>query len=404
MKNLMTNNRVPPHCRPCMPVLPAPRAGTTLTEVLIALAIMAIGIVSVATMFPLSVIRAVQASQLTNATILRFNAEAMLDTDRKVIFDPNRNSNLKEHYNTFYVVDPVGYYTARADVNPNDDLSGSSAADLFGYDNNNAIRSFTKRYGGVALPLAKWDTDGSGKVTAREAIAAGNFLTTLPDTWILESEDFATTTAADLMSVTFGKADLTNIVDPGDPTKLRTDQLIRAHLFDNSGRQSQVRTLTGANKNTRTISWADALPGRLGTTVGQVKIEIQDRRFTWLLTVRRQPRGAANMDVVVFFNRTYLPKEEQIILNSDKLVFTQASDIATVQYPSNSPPWVAKGGWCFDPTNAHWYRIQNFSTVDNGGTTTATLRLSTRSSGNGRGVMFFRGVIDVYPIGTLNPS
>lgn len=403
MKTLMTNNRVPTHCRRHMPAVPAPRSGTTLTEVLIALAIMAIGIVSVATMFPLSVIRAVQASQLTNATILRFNAEAMLDTDRKVIFDPDRDGNLKEHFNTFYVVDPVGYYTARADVDPNDNLSGTSAADSFGYDNNNAIKSFTKRFGGVSLGT-KWDANGNGTVTAQEAVAAGNYLTTLPDTWILESEDFATVTAGDLLSVELGKTDLTNIVDPADPTQLRTDQTIRAHLFDTTGRQSQVRTLTGANKNTKTISWASALPGRLGTTVGQVKIEIQDRRFTWLLTVRRQPRGAANMDVVVFFNRTYLPKEEQIILNDDKLVFTQASDIATVQYPSNSPPWVAKGGWCFDPTNAHWYRIQNFSTVDNGGTTTATLRLSTRSSGNGRGVMFFRGVIDVYPIGTLNPS
>ncbi|MDP1798832.1 MAG: prepilin-type N-terminal cleavage/methylation domain-containing protein [Planctomycetaceae bacterium] len=53
------------------------RRGVTLTEVLVSLAVMSIGVVAVATLFPLSVLRTVQATQLTNAAQLRYNFEGM---------------------------------------------------------------------------------------------------------------------------------------------------------------------------------------------------------------------------------------------------------------------------------------------------------------------------------------
>ena len=49
----------------------SPRGGVTLTEVLVSLMLMSIGVVTLATLFPLAVLRAVQATQLTSATILR---------------------------------------------------------------------------------------------------------------------------------------------------------------------------------------------------------------------------------------------------------------------------------------------------------------------------------------------
>ena len=55
------------------------RGGTTLTEVLMSLLIMGIGLVSVATLFPLSVLRSIEATQQTTATSLRFTAEALID-------------------------------------------------------------------------------------------------------------------------------------------------------------------------------------------------------------------------------------------------------------------------------------------------------------------------------------
>ncbi len=53
------------------------RRGVTLSEVLVSLLVMSIGVIAVATLFPLSVLRTVQATQLTNAAQLRYNFEGM---------------------------------------------------------------------------------------------------------------------------------------------------------------------------------------------------------------------------------------------------------------------------------------------------------------------------------------
>lgn len=53
------------------------RRGVTLSEVLVSLLVMSIGVVAVATLFPLSVLRTIQATQLTNAAQLRYNFEGM---------------------------------------------------------------------------------------------------------------------------------------------------------------------------------------------------------------------------------------------------------------------------------------------------------------------------------------
>ena len=39
-----------------------------------------VGLVSVATLFPLSVLRSVQANKITQATVLRYSAEALIDS------------------------------------------------------------------------------------------------------------------------------------------------------------------------------------------------------------------------------------------------------------------------------------------------------------------------------------
>jgi Tfp pilus assembly protein PilV len=54
------------------------RRGVTLSEVLVSLLVMSVGVVAIATLFPLSVLRTVQATQLTNSTQLRYNFEGLL--------------------------------------------------------------------------------------------------------------------------------------------------------------------------------------------------------------------------------------------------------------------------------------------------------------------------------------
>lgn len=53
------------------------RRGVSLSEVLVSLLVLSIGVVSVATLFPLSLLRTIQATQLTNSTQLRHNFEGL---------------------------------------------------------------------------------------------------------------------------------------------------------------------------------------------------------------------------------------------------------------------------------------------------------------------------------------
>ena len=54
------------------------RTGATLTEVLMAILIMAVGVISVFTLFPISVLRTIQATQQTNSKILKYNVDELI--------------------------------------------------------------------------------------------------------------------------------------------------------------------------------------------------------------------------------------------------------------------------------------------------------------------------------------
>lgn len=58
--------------------VPVARDGATLTEVLISILVMSVGVLSVMAMFPISILRSIQATQLTNAAILRENVRQQI--------------------------------------------------------------------------------------------------------------------------------------------------------------------------------------------------------------------------------------------------------------------------------------------------------------------------------------
>jgi len=119
-------------------------SGVTLTEVLMSLMIMSIGISSVMVLFPISVLRSAQSTQLTNAAILKYNAETQIRQNPRLVFDPDGNYDLSstmaqkqkalaEHFlssgSRNYLVDPFGYHglfsmdsTGDGTVDGNDDL------------------------------------------------------------------------------------------------------------------------------------------------------------------------------------------------------------------------------------------------------------------------------------------
>jgi len=66
--------------RPRQSAAVAGRSAATLTEVLMSLLVMSIGIVSVITMFPIAVLRSIQATQLTNSRMMTQNTEQAFRT------------------------------------------------------------------------------------------------------------------------------------------------------------------------------------------------------------------------------------------------------------------------------------------------------------------------------------
>ncbi len=143
--------RIAPHIHKCLPQAIQPgnsdsRAGVTLTEVLMSLMIMSIGVSAVAVLFPISVLRSVQATQMTNAAILKYNTEALIQMRPELVFDPDGDGNLEEHIGRQgedrYIVDPAGYYTMT-------DLGFPCLADPADPGNAGATREFADWFGSV---------------------------------------------------------------------------------------------------------------------------------------------------------------------------------------------------------------------------------------------------------------
>ena len=389
--------------------LAARREGSTLTEVLVALLIMSIGLVSVAVMFPLSVLRSIKGAQLTAATDARYNAEAMLAVFPNMIRNPTfirQNAVAPQtagllfpdsHNGENFIIDPLGYAVIS---NPNNQV-GNQYALYFG---NGLGMTLGMQWTLRRYPVS-WPVEGSPGADA---------IVTTADSWVLQLEGIGVPSASTSTNIQSGIGNTAVAVSVAGVTSitvanaalfiLPTGVPTRAVIFSPDGLASQTRTLTAANGGV--LSWAasDPLPSTF-TAGGNVRIETEERRYTWLLTVRKDEAGQANVDVVVFFKR---PIETVLIdetLYSAR--FTAGNTQVNVSYPvGGSKPFMHKGNFIFDANNCFWYRISN---VFDPGAGTATITLDTPanySSPIPQGpnsplpcAMFPRNIVDVYPIG-----
>ncbi|MEK6261744.1 MAG: hypothetical protein AABP62_24360 [Planctomycetota bacterium] len=351
------------------------RAGSTLSEVLISLLVMSIGVVSLATLFPVSVLRSIQATQLTNAANLRYNVEALTTvrpellnggtawaagtaytTNPRSFIVPSelfRQTNPRTMFactaggtsgtiepglpgsatnwdfrpgNTTtdggvtwtaftadaYVVDPLGFH----EVDPNnvaglrDFFGNSDTAGLFGGTSGSGAPYAVTR---IRRFTPSWADDTA---SAAEVAAAAD-AATLPDSWVDQVESLSLT---GLTATSCTLSDVNVDLSVSVPTTLLP--LPRAVFFDVTGKTSAIRALTGITTGTApTISWA-ASAGALSFTPAKCRVETQERRYTWMLSVRRGASGASFMDVVVYFRRSYDRREEAVY----PAVFTEIFD------------------------------------------------------------------------------
>lgn len=417
----------------------ADRSGATLMEVLMSVMIMGLGIIPLATLFPISVTRSAQATKLTNATILRYNAEALLDAfPDRLLHDPDNDGNRNEHRYQVrkYVVDPLGFFLA----------DNSTYANAFGNDGQ-----------GAAFGLNRYNSGFT-------AINSGPNFFSQQDSWKIQFEGIPVSNT--LSSLTFDPADLTadlqTDINQNAAAGLTYGLQTRLVIFDSEGKGAQVRPLTGAISGP-TISGLTPLPANSryvdsgGGIVSKVRIEIQEQRYSFLFSVRHQPTRVAAVDVVVFFKRDFSPIREVVHSVSNFVTYSTGADgaagVASVDdnqdgnvddpaelgwkgsddepnykftlhfndriksAPLNLAeddvrPDLKKGGYIFDVKNARWYRIQNVVDINNR-TAEITLdrpiaqdiRTPAGDAVSADGVIVRSDVVQVYALGNkLDPE
>ena len=329
------------------------RAGTSLSEVLISLLVMSVGVVSLATLFPIAVLRSVQATHLTNATNLRYNVEALLSVRPQLytigapwvagttyavgdLVTPTELTSLKSppmvfqctaagvsgiqepawdqvngnltndgavvQWTTFrlqnYVIDPLGKWNVESSYR-----STAANGDFFG-NTNGGPRV-------VQLPSGAFNVRAFPGLGASNQYLAAE-VATLPDSWITQAESNAVTgITGTTCTLTDMQVDVAQTL-PIDSTG--TFPQSRIVLFDGTGKFSEVRPisacgpLTGANI---TVTWP-TFSGPLNISPVKGRIESKEQRYSWILSVRRGFSGTSFMDVVVFFRRSYSAKDEQV--------------------------------------------------------------------------------------------
>ncbi len=423
------------------------RSGATLTEVLMSVLIMSIGVSSVATLFPISVKRSVIATQLTNGTILRNNADAWVNSFPDTIHDPDGDRNHLEHYggvltldstgnysrpqspgnthlkNGRYIIDPLGFLNTDFSL---DGFSGASQADIA------KLKSTFGNTGTATLGIPRfslssgidWSNPSNAPTFARrisDATAiAPNFR--LPDSWVTEYEGLATLTFNNNnYGVSFtldpdegvSASEALEIFNYGDPT--------RFVIHDRSLFQGEVRTWTSGTASqvshtngVFTLAANSLLPanGRFESTA-QVRLQRLEDRYSWFLTVRKSTLQHASVDVVVAFRRSYLYQDE---LAFDAIIQSRTASgdlnkvitgVDLLQYDAllDGQPETSRGQFVMDIENARWYRIQSVDEQANGtfnitdDTPLVNDGAANPQTGLGH-IMFFPRVIDVFPLGT----
>jgi Tfp pilus assembly protein PilV len=328
------------------------RAGTSLSEVLISLLVMSVGVVSLATLFPIAVLRSVQATHLTNATNLRYNVEALLSV-RPQLYTVGTPWVAAGSYAVGDLVTPTELSSLKLPaVVFQCTTAGTSGTQEPGWDliNGNSTNDGSVVWSTYLLqnyvidPLGKWNVESAFRSTATNGDFFGNYggapraiqlptgaynvrafpglgasnlymaseIATLPDSWITQGESNAVTgVTGTTCTLTDMQVDIAQTL-PIDPTG--TFPQSRIILFDGTGKFSEVRPisacgpLTGANV---TVTWP-AFSGPLSISPVQARVESKEQRYSWLLSVRRGFSGTSFMDVVVFFRRSYSAKDEQV--------------------------------------------------------------------------------------------
>jgi hypothetical protein len=405
------------------------RVGATLSEVLVSLLIASIGLVSVATFFPLAVLRSIEATKRTQATVLKKNAEEFLDRSRwqgppdvSVVWPPadqrrvlddvrinlgvdglpgrggvddDNDDDIDERNEVGFpgsddrfiaVLDPLGVVTLGTEVFPVGATGAAAIPRLHGLNRLNYTPA------PVVLPL--------DNVELRKLAAAA---VSSRDTWTLVHSSDAVSGSTRTSCIMPGAGSL-------GMSFTATSPAVRIVMTDVTGRLSQTRTvinITGAD----VVSWGltPTTPNAPLTPTGFVPtsavIETIDLRYTWMALLRRTTVGV-EADCIVFHKRSF-QADTALGTANEELVHTAtqlgAIDNRQVQFTAK-PEFAKRGGYCISTNDLRAYRIQNMS--DDGlvmtliradGNELANIPFDATT--NLFSGVFLQGIVDVFPLG-----
>lgn len=367
------------------------RRGATLVEVLMSLMIIGLGLTSVFTLFPMSIIRSIKGTNLTNATLLAHNARDFYIAERtRIDIPPNRQN-------------PDPLLTATPSVNTNlvpvdaADFVGTYVFDPFGGVNATA---FAQTPGLFGFP-ASGSYGRNNSLEGSEVLRVANGLTldnvSSWDSWITDFEGFITSINATQIQL-----------DPAEDVSGMVGLNARVQLLSRDGRRSVIRPINPGSTGGAIIGLASPLPSDLDqlAEVSLVRVQNYERRYTWLLTVHINESGLRTAQIAVFFRRQLGEPEEmynvlaadnskrQIALTTPAAASPKAGDYIfgtwREVHPRIDSMWTRHG---------RWYRITAVAQVND--RTILTLDRSWvggQAAGNHPKVMFPREIIGVYDI------
>lgn len=359
---------------------PASRSGATLTEVLMSILIMSIGVVSVITLFPLAILRAVHATQLTNSKVLENNIEDFINTNTWMLrgspVDPKLVQPADGGFLTACAIDPLG-----------EQFMGSFST-KFGNQGGTAPTWAIRRISPFKqfTPAPSYLTTGNTDWSLTERGWADQGVCSLPDSWTTIRDDLPT--AITTSSVTFQE----------DLGATAGDVRLTLVSLDETKSVSRLGTMSGQTFTKKTTE--PNLPTAFSlANVSRAIVEANEPRYTWVITCPASGTSPA-ASCAVFFRRGYDPDEEFIYANSGSAPLTVGSPVVTVTWDTstNPTPLLREGNFLFDAEFALWYRIRSYSQSVSGTTGTATIDLDQPAIKAGRGIVLPHGLVDVFDV------
>jgi type II secretory pathway pseudopilin PulG len=382
------------------------RSGATLTEVLMSLLIMGLGITSVFTLFPMSVLRSVKATNLTNATLLSQSARDLFYANRgaleQVPLDSSygaaqdvllstapiiQDADIPDPFYGTYVIDPYGGYSAP-------DYGSSPGA--FGEE----TPGDTSDHWGVH----------------RVANGLGIDNVTAADSWVTEFEGQPTGVAA--AGLTFANTGIGNSVTDNTRLLILSADLRRSitRRATGSATTTQIDSGTTSGDNIGFVTPTHDLPAGFDTIdeIGLVRVQNFERRYTWLATIHQPETGLATGQIAVFFRRGF-GESEQLFEIANGSIDIKQQRVTVNNYNLGEPAagdyvfgtWIeTTGGVTY--RHGRWYRlaqVRDLGDVDGDSLQTSEYQLTldrpwTGKTGNANmpHLMFPKGVISVFDL------